>query len=137
MFPNFKAKISFLNASLLNSSSLEISSLNYTCGGSYNKTFVNNFLNRSKFFLNNICFISSLGSFNFFLNIKAKSSIKVSFIIYSSAKFFSTNKTDNSALNCNANQQISNNVLSISPIAGIGNQANLVTSTFEIQQVIL
>ena len=75
--------------------------------------------------------------FYFLKSNKAKRSIKVSFIIYSSAKFFSTNKTDNSALNCNAKQQISNNVISISPINGIGNQVNLVTSTFEIQQVFI
>jgi hypothetical protein len=63
--------------------------------------------------------------------------VKLSFIIYSNAKLFVTNSTIASTY-CNSQQQqqLNENVVSISPINGISSNQNLITTIFSDKQVI-
>ena len=63
---------------------------------------------------------------------------KVSFLIFENPKLFMVDNvdSDSSTLNCSANQVISNNVVSISPIQGIQESEELVTTIFNQQSVI-
>ena len=58
----------------------------------------------------------------------------MSFVIYNGSKFFTTDTTDNSdTLNCSSKKKISNNVVSMSSVPGLGKAYNLVLTKFEEQ----